>query len=199
MVLNRDTHERLIHSLSSWHFEPHKLPEEEVIACSYILFEALYRIENMQETVSVSLGECPFHAYVPYHIVPSIPLNGVRGSNTRLIGVSESMASHSSSDTTVGSTNHCKRPRAMNHILCLNDAWWTSPPASPANVHPYLEGEYLLDLHGHALMTRIRTLRMRGTGALRRARYRATFSLALTQSNAPSACWVHTHMAGAGH
>ncbi|EIW55345.1 HD-domain/PDEase-like protein [Trametes versicolor FP-101664 SS1] len=56
VVLNRDTHERLIHSLSSWHFEPHKLPEEEVIACSYILFEALYRIENMQETVSVSLG-----------------------------------------------------------------------------------------------------------------------------------------------
>lgn len=55
--LDRGTHERLIHSLSSWHFEPHKLPEEEVIACSYILFEALYRIENMQETVSVSLGE----------------------------------------------------------------------------------------------------------------------------------------------
>lgn len=55
--LDRGTHERLIHSLSSWHFEPHKLPEEEVIACSYILFEALYRIENMQETVSVSLSE----------------------------------------------------------------------------------------------------------------------------------------------
>ncbi|KAI0367692.1 HD-domain/PDEase-like protein [Pilatotrama ljubarskyi] len=54
--LDRSTRERLIHSLSSWHFEPHKLPEEEVIACSYILFEALYRIENMQETVSVSLN-----------------------------------------------------------------------------------------------------------------------------------------------
>ncbi|KAI0676581.1 HD-domain/PDEase-like protein [Trametes maxima] len=54
--LDRDTRERLIHSLSSWHFEPHKLPEEEVIACSYILFEALYRIENMQENLSVSLS-----------------------------------------------------------------------------------------------------------------------------------------------
>ncbi|CDO77061.1 hypothetical protein BN946_scf184473.g5 [Trametes cinnabarina] len=53
--LDRDTRERLIHSLGSWHFEPHKLPEEEVIACSYILFETLYRIENMQETVSVPL------------------------------------------------------------------------------------------------------------------------------------------------
>ncbi|KAH9848356.1 HD-domain/PDEase-like protein [Lenzites betulinus] len=54
--LDRDAQERLVHSLSSWHFEPHKLPEEEVIACSYILFEALYRIENMQETVSVPLS-----------------------------------------------------------------------------------------------------------------------------------------------
>ncbi|KAI9066828.1 HD-domain/PDEase-like protein, partial [Trametes sanguinea] len=54
--LEPSTRERLIHSLGSWHFEPHKLPEEEVIACSYILFETLYRIENMQETVSVPLG-----------------------------------------------------------------------------------------------------------------------------------------------
>ncbi|KAI0822903.1 HD-domain/PDEase-like protein [Trametes gibbosa] len=54
--LDRGTQERLVHSLSSWHFEPHKLPEEEVIACSYILFEALYRIENMRDTVSVPLS-----------------------------------------------------------------------------------------------------------------------------------------------
>lgn len=70
MVLNQDTHERLIHSLSSWHFEPHKLPEEEVIACSYILFEALYRIENMQETVSVSLGEYLLSLSVPSGSLP---------------------------------------------------------------------------------------------------------------------------------
>ncbi|KAI0716394.1 HD-domain/PDEase-like protein [Earliella scabrosa] len=54
--MDQATRERLIHSLSSWHFEPHKLPEEEVIACSYILFEALYRIEHMCETVSVPLS-----------------------------------------------------------------------------------------------------------------------------------------------
>ncbi|KAI0764545.1 hypothetical protein BD413DRAFT_482506 [Trametes elegans] len=54
--LDRDTRERLINSLSSWHFEPLKLPEEEVIACSYILFEALYRIENLQDIVPVQLG-----------------------------------------------------------------------------------------------------------------------------------------------
>ena len=55
-----DVRERLIHSLSSWHFEPHKLPEEEVIACSYILFEALYRIENMFEVICVPLSKYPF-------------------------------------------------------------------------------------------------------------------------------------------
>ncbi|TFK91193.1 HD-domain/PDEase-like protein [Polyporus arcularius HHB13444] len=54
--MDQGTRERLIHSLSSWHFEPHKLPEEEIIACSYILFEALYRIEHLYDTVSVPLS-----------------------------------------------------------------------------------------------------------------------------------------------
>ncbi|KAH9946868.1 HD-domain/PDEase-like protein [Amylocystis lapponica] len=47
---------RLIASLDTWHFEPHKLPEEEVVACTYILFEALYRIEGMQEAIGVPLA-----------------------------------------------------------------------------------------------------------------------------------------------
>ena len=50
-----ETGARMIHSLSSWHFEPHKLPEEEVLACTYILFEALFRIQGMQDAVGVSL------------------------------------------------------------------------------------------------------------------------------------------------
>ncbi|KAI1784861.1 HD-domain/PDEase-like protein [Ganoderma leucocontextum] len=54
--MHPETRARLIHSLSSWHFEPHKLPEEEIIACSYILFEALYRIEHMPHKVPVSLN-----------------------------------------------------------------------------------------------------------------------------------------------
>ncbi|KAI0656981.1 HD-domain/PDEase-like protein [Cubamyces menziesii] len=54
--LNFDTRQRLVESLSSWHFEPLKLPDEEVIACAYILFEALYRIEHMQDIVAVPLG-----------------------------------------------------------------------------------------------------------------------------------------------
>ena len=46
---------RLIKSLGSWHFEPLKLPEEEVLACTYILFESLFCKEGMQEDAGVSL------------------------------------------------------------------------------------------------------------------------------------------------
>ncbi|OBZ67419.1 3',5'-cyclic-nucleotide phosphodiesterase regA [Grifola frondosa] len=55
-ALQEDTRARLIGSLGSWHFEPHKLPEEEVVACSYILFEALFRIEGMLDVVGVPLS-----------------------------------------------------------------------------------------------------------------------------------------------
>ncbi|GLB42300.1 putative phosphodiesterase [Lyophyllum shimeji] len=52
-----DTRRRLIRSLEQWHFEPHKLPEEELLSCTLILFEALYRIEGMEETVGVSMEQ----------------------------------------------------------------------------------------------------------------------------------------------
>ena len=57
ITISRETRSRLIKSLDSWHFEPHKLPEEEVLSCTYILFEALFRIRGMQEDVGVSLRE----------------------------------------------------------------------------------------------------------------------------------------------
>ncbi|KII87820.1 hypothetical protein PLICRDRAFT_162678 [Plicaturopsis crispa FD-325 SS-3] len=50
-----NTRTRLIKSLGSWNFEPHKLPPEEVLSCTIILFQALWRIEGMQEQVGVSL------------------------------------------------------------------------------------------------------------------------------------------------
>ena len=73
-----DTRQRLIHSLSSWHFEPHKLPEEEVLACSYILFEALYRIEHMYDAIPVPLSERSVLLHYAY-ILPStvIAIDGV--------------------------------------------------------------------------------------------------------------------------
>ncbi|TFK46808.1 HD-domain/PDEase-like protein [Heliocybe sulcata] len=46
---------RLIRSLDSWNFEPHKLLDEEMISCTLILFESLYRIPGMQEEVGVPL------------------------------------------------------------------------------------------------------------------------------------------------
>lgn len=48
---------RLIRSLDCWHFEPHRLPEEEILACTIILFEVLYRIEGMEEAVGVPLAQ----------------------------------------------------------------------------------------------------------------------------------------------
>jgi hypothetical protein len=46
-------------SLDSWNFEPHKLPEEEILPCALILFESLFHVEGMQADVGVSLGEWP--------------------------------------------------------------------------------------------------------------------------------------------
>ncbi|CCL98761.1 uncharacterized protein FIBRA_00766 [Fibroporia radiculosa] len=55
-ALDQTTRHRLVLSLSSWNFEPHKLPEEEIVACSYILFEALFRIQGMEDAVGVPLA-----------------------------------------------------------------------------------------------------------------------------------------------
>ncbi|KAJ8082793.1 3',5'-cyclic-nucleotide phosphodiesterase [Marasmius tenuissimus] len=52
-----ETRARLIQSLDSWNFEPHKLPDEEVLACTMILFEALFRIEGLQSLVRVELDQ----------------------------------------------------------------------------------------------------------------------------------------------
>lgn len=57
ITVDDKTRRRLIESLGSWHFEPHKLPEDEVLACTYILFEAVFRIQGMQEAIDVSLGK----------------------------------------------------------------------------------------------------------------------------------------------
>ncbi|EMD35295.1 hypothetical protein CERSUDRAFT_116097 [Gelatoporia subvermispora B] len=56
MQMDEHTRCRLIQSLCNWNFEPHILPDEEVIACSYILFEVLYRIEGMQDAVGIPLS-----------------------------------------------------------------------------------------------------------------------------------------------
>ncbi|KAJ8514629.1 hypothetical protein ONZ45_g7860 [Pleurotus djamor] len=55
--LSRATRYRLIDTLQSWHFEPHKLPEDEAVACTILLFEALYRIHGMERTIGVSLSQ----------------------------------------------------------------------------------------------------------------------------------------------
>ena len=51
-----DTRRRLIQSLERWHFEPHKLRDDEVLSCALILFEGLFRIEGMEEATGVTMG-----------------------------------------------------------------------------------------------------------------------------------------------
>ncbi|KAF9528361.1 hypothetical protein CPB83DRAFT_766981, partial [Crepidotus variabilis] len=47
---------RLIRSLDRWHFEPQQLPDEEVLACTLILFETLFRVEGMAETIPIEMA-----------------------------------------------------------------------------------------------------------------------------------------------
>ncbi|TEB20637.1 HD-domain/PDEase-like protein [Coprinellus micaceus] len=55
--LSNPARSRLIRSLDIWHFEPHRLPEEEILACTIILFEVLYCIEGMEEAVGIPLSQ----------------------------------------------------------------------------------------------------------------------------------------------
>jgi hypothetical protein len=53
--------QRLIDSLDTWHFEPHKLPEDAVLACTILLFEALLRTENMVQDIGLDMGRFDFY------------------------------------------------------------------------------------------------------------------------------------------
>lgn len=57
LVIPDATRGRLLESLDSWTFEPNKLPEEEVLACTYILFESLMCREGVQADTHMSLSE----------------------------------------------------------------------------------------------------------------------------------------------
>ncbi|KAI6044001.1 hypothetical protein EDC04DRAFT_501544 [Pisolithus marmoratus] len=52
-----ETRLRLIGTLDGWHFEPHKLPDEEVLYCAYILFESLFRRAGMHHETGVALTD----------------------------------------------------------------------------------------------------------------------------------------------
>ncbi|KAJ7918464.1 hypothetical protein B0H13DRAFT_1607358 [Mycena leptocephala] len=55
-----ETRVELIKALEGWNFEPSTLPSEDhVAACAVLIFEALFRIEGMQQAVGVSLSQIP--------------------------------------------------------------------------------------------------------------------------------------------
>ncbi|CEL57346.1 hypothetical protein RSOLAG1IB_02085 [Rhizoctonia solani AG-1 IB] len=51
--------EHLISLLDRWEFEPHKLSEEDVLACAGLLFEAAFEIDGLQEDVGVCYDQIP--------------------------------------------------------------------------------------------------------------------------------------------
>ena len=54
---NTSRRSRLILFLDRWHFEPHKLANEEVLFCAQFLFETLFRIQGMHRDTGVSLSQ----------------------------------------------------------------------------------------------------------------------------------------------
>ncbi|KAJ7269652.1 hypothetical protein C8J57DRAFT_317974 [Mycena rebaudengoi] len=55
-----ETRLRLITALDSWNFEPRMITDEShVVQCAIILFEGLFRIEGMEESVGISLSQIP--------------------------------------------------------------------------------------------------------------------------------------------
>jgi len=51
-----ETRIQAIETLDSWNFEPSKLPEEGVLVCTIILFEALLCREGMEDETNITLG-----------------------------------------------------------------------------------------------------------------------------------------------
>ncbi|KAF8652363.1 hypothetical protein AX16_004393 [Volvariella volvacea WC 439] len=55
--LPAETRSRLVAALDTWQFEPYNLDDNDVVACTLLLFEALYRVEGMEEAVGISLDQ----------------------------------------------------------------------------------------------------------------------------------------------
>ncbi|KAF9269705.1 HD-domain/PDEase-like protein [Marasmius fiardii PR-910] len=127
-----ETRTRLIQSLDSWNFEPHKLPDEEVLSCTMILFEALFRIEGLKSLVGVTLDQIyPLIHHLrriyrwenPYHNFEHA-LDVLQASYTflRLAGMVPSVTILLENETSMWSTSHafdsgklmtCLRPQDL--------------------------------------------------------------------------------------
>lgn len=72
----------LIRSMDNWNFEPHKLPEHEVLYCSLVIFEALFRLEGLLDMIPVSIGMCERN--IPGFFSPEFPLIHRSGQGSAL-------------------------------------------------------------------------------------------------------------------
>lgn len=62
-----ETRTQAIETLDSWNFEPSKLPEEGVLVCTIILFEALLCREGMEDEINISLGASLSYHYLLFN------------------------------------------------------------------------------------------------------------------------------------
>jgi hypothetical protein len=70
----------LIHAMDNWHFEPHKLPEHEVLYCSLVIFEALFRLEGILDMIPVTIGAHELIMLSLPCLIPSINHRSGQGS-----------------------------------------------------------------------------------------------------------------------
>lgn len=54
--MSDETRRKLVTLLDTPAFEPHKLPPDEVLMCSLILFDTLFQVDGLQEAAGVSLS-----------------------------------------------------------------------------------------------------------------------------------------------
>ncbi|KXN82454.1 3',5'-cyclic-nucleotide phosphodiesterase regA [Leucoagaricus sp. SymC.cos] len=54
-ALSQEDRERLLKGLESWYFEPLRMQEDELLACVLFLFQVLFRIEGMRDTINVEM------------------------------------------------------------------------------------------------------------------------------------------------
>ena len=62
--MHEETRNHAIETLDSWNFEPSKLPEEEVLVCTIILFEALLCKDGMEDEINISLSVSPSDSHL---------------------------------------------------------------------------------------------------------------------------------------
>ena len=145
--LESNTRASLIDSLSRWHFEPHLLPEEHLLACTSLLFEALFRVSGMEEATGISMGTfmpCGRHSQADNSPSPNYALYFPPTADLparELLPQLHARPRRSPGDIFLPgvcsygpSRDHTVRNRSLVDTTC--EPWGYRLPRSPRAVHP---------------------------------------------------------------